>query len=416
MQSILPNLQLVGFLTDFSIDLPSFIPSQHFGVSYSAKLGNMYPRAIKITVLIIIPIFLSLFGYAQDVKLDSMLQQQMSLFHLPGLAACTIADGKITWSGYYGFQNIEQNRPVTRETLFMLASTTKTVTAAALMQLYGEGKFSLDDDINNYLPFKVANPMHPTTAITFGQLLRHRSSIRDNLEYLSPFWTINKGDPTLPLYQFLKDYLDIGGKEYNAAKNYYNEKPDSAFHYSNVGMALAGYLVERITHMPFDKFCSQNIFVPLHMNKTAWFLKDLDSNQVAMPYRYNYALKQFEKCGYGGYPDYPAGELRTSVEQLANFLIAWTHNGKFDDRQIFSSAAIQRLTPDDYRLGFYTWYLYGTDQGTILYDHNGGDNGVFTAMLFNPKNKKGAIVLSNGEIDVQSRIRSIINTIYDSIP
>jgi CubicO group peptidase (beta-lactamase class C family) len=376
----------------------------------------MYLNNIKLTVLPISFIIASFFCYSQNANLDSIIKQQMALYHLPGLAACTITDGKISWSGYYGFQNIELKKPVTKQTLFMLASTSKTITAAALMQLYGEGKFKMNDDINKYLPFRVINPMNSSMVITFGMLLRHRSSIRDNVEYLGPLWSANNGDPVLPLRQFLEDYLSAGGKNYNATKNFYNEKPDSAYHYSNVGIALIGYLVERIARMPFDQYCKKNIFTPLQMDNTAWFLKDLDSNQVAMPYRYSFSLNQYVKYGFGGYPDYPAGELRTSAEQLADFLIAWTQNGKFKDKRVFKADAIQLITPDDIRLGFYTWFLYGTDEGTILYDHNGNDNGVFTAMLFNPKNKKGVIILVNGEIDVLSRLRSIINAIYDSIP
>ena len=376
----------------------------------------MYSSNIKLALLPIILIFASPFCDAQNEKLDSTIKQQMALFHLPGLAACTISYGKISWSGYYGFQNIEEKKPVTKQTLFMLASASKTITAAALMLLYGEGKFKMNDDINKYLPFKVINSKNPSTVITFAQLLRHRSSIRDNIEYLGPFWTVNNGDPVLPLLQFLKDYLSEGGKNYDATKNFYNERPDSAYHYSNIGIALSGFLVEQIAGMPFDQYCKKNIFTPLEMDNTAWFLNDLDSSQVAMPYRYNDSLKQYVKYGFGGYPDYPAGQLRTSAEQLANFLIAWTQNGKFNDKQVFKGDAIQLLTPDDTRLGYYTWFLYGTDQGIILYDHNGNDNGVFTAMLFNPKNKKGAIILCNGEVDVLSRLRSIINTVYDSIP
>ena len=376
----------------------------------------MYLNKVKLIILPNILIVVSLSCHAQYAKLDSSIKQQMALYHLPGLAACTIADGKISWSGYYGFQNIELKKPVTRQTLFMLASTSKTITAAALMQLYGEGKFNMGDDINKFLPFRVSNPTSPSVAITIEMLLRHRSSIRDNVEYLGPFWNVNKGDPVLPLYQFLENYLSPCGKNYEATKNFYNERPDSAYHYSNVGIALAGYLVERISGMPFDQYCRKNIFTPLQMDNTAWFLRDLDSNEIAMPYRYNYSLNQYVKCGFGGYPDYPAGELRTSAEQLANFLIAWTQGGKFNDKQIFKKDAIQLLTPDDIRLGFYTWFIYGTDQGTILYNHNGNDNGVFTAMLFNPKNKKGEIILVNGEIDVLSRLRSLINTVYDSIP
>src|SRR5215467_8578712 len=137
-------------------------------------LDKIYANITRLIVLPIILISDSISCEAQNAALESTIKQQMILYHLPGLAACTISYGKISWSGYYGFQNVEQKKLVKKQTLFMLASTSKTITAAALMLLYGEGKFKIDDDVNKYLPFKVTNPSNPSSAITFGQLLRHR--------------------------------------------------------------------------------------------------------------------------------------------------------------------------------------------------------------------------------------------------
>jgi CubicO group peptidase (beta-lactamase class C family) len=302
-------------------------------------------------------LFSTSFCFGQNATLDSALKTFMTQNHVVGLSAAVIDSGKITWTGYYGYQNIEQKKPVTPQTLFAIASSSKTVTAAALMQLYGAGKFKLNDDITKYLPFKVSNADYPGTSITFGQLLRHRSSIRDNVDYLGQFWTVNKGDPTLALGSFLKEYLTPGGKNYDAKKNFFNEKPDSAFHYSNIGIALAGYLVERISGMPFDKYCKQNIFTPLEMNTSAWYIKDLDTANLAMPYDYSDSLKRFVKLGFGGYPDYPAGTLHTTASQFANFLIAWTQDGKFNNKQVFKQSAVQLLTPTETNLGYYIWFL-----------------------------------------------------------
>ena len=371
---------------------------------------------LKRIVLLTMLLMTAFFSWAQNKSLDSGIVKLMADNHIPGLAACAIDSGKIKWTGYYGYQDILRGKPVTGKTLFAVASTSKTVTSAALMQLYGRGRFKMDDDINKFLPFKVANPDYPGVPIIFGELLRHRSSIKDNDDYLGQFWTVNHGDPTIPLDRFLKDYLSPGGKNYDAKKNFYDEKPDSTFHYCNVGIALVGYLVERMADMPFDQYCKKYLFEPLQMAHTAWYLKDLDTSLIAMPTAYSDSLKRYVSLGYGGYPDYPAGEMRTGVTEFAHFLIAWTQGGKFSGQQVFKSSAIHLLTPADYDLGFYTWFLFPTDKGRILYMHTGGDIGVNAFIGFSPSTKKGIIILMNGVIDSNEQFRKLINLIYDAAP
>ncbi len=367
-----------------------------------------------VSKIFILPIYLGLTAicYAQNHNIDSTVKAIMQQNHIAGLSAAVVDSGRITWTGYYGFQNIEQQKPVTAQTLFAVASTSKTITAAALMQLYGLGKFKMNDDINKYLPFKVVNPNYPNVPITFGQLLRHRSTIQDNVDYMSQFWEVNKGDPTIPLGPFLKDYLTTGGKTYNAGKNFFKEKPDSAFHYSNIGVALIGYLAERISGMPFDQYCKQNLFTPLEMNTSAWHLSGLDTTHLAMPYDYSDSLKKFVPLGFGGYPDYPAGTLHTTAQQFANFLISWTQDGKFKNKQVFKRTAVQLLTPNETNLGYYTWFLNGTNKGELIYNHTGGDNGVMSFIAFNPKTKKGMVFIMNGSLNSRDEFKKLINLIY----
>jgi CubicO group peptidase (beta-lactamase class C family) len=363
---------------------------------------------LKRTLLLTILLTTATFCRAQNRGLDSSIVKLMANNHIPGLAACAVDSGKMVWAGYYGYQDILSGKPVTEKTLFAAASTSKTVTSAALMQLYAEGRFKMDDDINKFLPFKVANPGYPGVPVTFGELLRHRSSIKDNEDYMAQFWTVNHGDPTIALGTFLNDYLVPGGKNYDAKKNFYNEKPDSAFHYCNVAIALVGYLVERIAGMPFDQYCKKYVFGPLEMDHTAWYLKDLDTTLVAMPTDYSDSLKKYVSLGYGGYPDYPAGEMRTSAPEFAHFLIAWTQGGRFKGKQVFSSSAIHKLTPVDDDLGFYTWFQFATDKGRILYMHSGGDIGVNTFIAFSPVTKKGIIILMNGLINSGEQFKKLI--------
>jgi len=88
----------------------------------------------------------------------------MDTYHIPGMATCVVKDGEIAWTGAYGYADIYQEIEVADTTLFMIASVSKTLTGVALMQLWEEGLFGLDDDINDYLPFDVINPYYPDDA------------------------------------------------------------------------------------------------------------------------------------------------------------------------------------------------------------------------------------------------------------
>ena len=115
--------------------------------------------------------------YPEQPELSTYLEDGMEEIHVPGLQAALIKNGSVVWSKGFGFANADEDTLVTTETPFMLASISKTVTAVAIMKLYEQGLFQLDDDVNDYLDFSVDHPSGE--AITFRHLLKHTSSIRD---------------------------------------------------------------------------------------------------------------------------------------------------------------------------------------------------------------------------------------------
>lgn len=348
-----------------------------------------------------------------QIEVDSLIETQMKELHIPGLAAAKIENGNISWMRHYGFQDIDQKKPVTAETVFHIASLSKTVTAAAIIQLNAKGYFNLDDDINRFLPFRILNPSFPQASITFRQLLRHRSSIADNLDYLLPFWENKYQRTDIPLDVFLREYLMPGGKKYHSNKNFVNAAPGDQFVYSNVGYALLGYLVERISKMPFDRYCETHLFKPLGMSQTSWFPHQLPHLQLATPYSYSDSLKTFIKHPQGKYPDYPAGQLRCTLKDLATFLACWSNDGNFNGRQIIPAKAVQALTPKDMSLGFHTWFMYLLNTETPMYSHSGHGPGISTYMLFDPFSKKGLVILMNGELSDYFKWRTLIATLYN---
>ncbi len=347
-----------------------------------------------------------------DADLDAFVTQSMVQGGHPGLAALIIKNGQVVWSGNYGLAQVEPAVPVTDDTLFMLASVSKTVTTVAILQLWEQGRFGLDDDVNGYLPFRVVNPHFPDVPITFRMLLTHTSSIQDNSGMLYGSRIYCEGDSPISLRDFVEGRLVPGGKYY--ASSYKVAPPGTVFEYSNFGFALLGYLVESISDIPFDVYTQLTIFEPLGMDSTGWHLADLGSASIAMPYRCNINSSDGKSAvvakpyGQYGYPDYPDGSLRTSAGQLARFLGAIMNGGELDGVRILQTATVQAmLTPvgptvPDFGGGWMslTWglgWLRATDGEEWYWGHGGADWGASTMMLFRPSDGTGVIVLANGD-------------------
>jgi len=341
--------------------------------------------------------------------LDSMITGIMETNHVPGLSACIIKDTQIPWIGTYGYANFEWDIQVDTATLFELASVSKTITVTALMQLWEDGYIDLDDDINDYLSFEVRNPGYPYQPITFRQICTHTSTIRDNWDLMTYYWG---EDSPIPLDEYLFNYLNPEGDNYYPDLNYYSQStPGSAWHYCNIAVMLMGYLVEVIAEIPFPEYTETNIFEPLEMFETSWFLAGLDTTHIAMPYHWNGS--GYDPYGFFGYSDYPAGQLRTSVTQLANFLISYMEYGQFQGHQILSSATIDTIFTNHSPLTLNMGLIWFKTQpfGRLEWGHNGGDFGIATRMYFAPEENTGVILLSNGEN--HSALSQIENILFD---
>src|SRR5262249_34119564 len=143
---------------------------------------------------------------------------------------------------------------------------------------------------------------------------------------ISPFVTMGADSP-ISLADLTEGYLTPGGAYYDQMKNFEPKAPGAKSEYSNMGIVLAGYLVEVISGIPFDQYCKENIFAPLGMAKTSWRLADIDRSLLAEPYDKSSA--GYVPYGQYGEPDYPDGMLRTSVLELGRFIIAYMQGGRY---------------------------------------------------------------------------------------
>lgn len=331
----------------------------------------------------------------RSTDLDEEIRALMRAARVPGLAACIVRRDGVAWANGYGHANIVHGRRATPDTIFMLASISKTVMSIAAMQAVEHGPLDLDADVNDVLPFRVRNPRHPNDPITLRMLLTHTSSIRDDWPSIVPFYT--HGDSAIPLGGYLRRYLDPNGDLYDANASYSAWRPGSRYDYCNIAAALAGFMVEAASGMRFYGWCDERIFAPLGMDRTSWHLAGLDRTEIAMPYHWKDG--GFVAYGQYGYPDYPDGELRTSVRGLAAHLRAFMAFGELDGVRILDADTVREMRrpqfPDVAHGQGLIWYRFVL-RGMPLMGHNGGDSGVATQMYFRPRDDVGVIVLANG--------------------
>lgn len=344
-----------------------------------------------------------------STPLDQYIIDKKNQAGIIGIQAGYVGPDGNEWHGSYGFRNYKTGEAVNDSTLFMIASSAKPVTALAILKLHDEGKLNLDDDINRYIPFSVVNPHSPSNSITFRMLLSHTSTIQDNWEVLDPLYTIEEGgDSPLALSDFVEDYLTISGDYYNPKKNFYKETPGQYWSYSNMGYALLGYAVEEISGLSFSEYMNQEIFEPLEMMNSYWFLSNIPHQNIARPHQ----LPDEEDkditpkmLPHYGYPDFPDGQLRTTTKDYLKFIKLIVDGGRINGNQFISEDLIKQYHTIQYPLvhqyqaisfnynEFEDWMYYLFMRR--LPSHTGGDPGVASVVSFDPEQKTAAVVFVN---------------------
>jgi CubicO group peptidase (beta-lactamase class C family) len=255
-----------------------------------------------------------------------------------------------------------------------VGSISKVVTATAMMQLWEQELFDLDEDINNYLPFNIRNPNYPDDPITFRMLLAHQSSIFEWLETSSLNYLFSDND-----YSFIEEILLLDGSNYHS-EYWADYPPGSEKNYSNFGYILLGYLIEQITGDTFDKYCNNHIFKPLGMYNTSFKIDDLNQSNIANPYYWIGGIYIPIKKTDHLFID-PCGGLFTTVEDLSHLFIAHLNNGEFNGVRILEESTIDLMhTPQypesrwagNYQYGIGWAIINNQNDETIMVGHSGG--------------------------------------------
>ncbi|MDC6350084.1 serine hydrolase [Zeaxanthinibacter sp. PT1] len=295
----------------------------------------------------------------------------------PGVSIGIVHGDSLVFQKQYGLANLEHNIPITHNTSFHVASVSKQFTAFAILLLEHEGKLSLDDNVQKYLPeMKIENP-----GLTLRTLLLHTSGLRDQWNLLRlAGWRLDDNITNEQVLQLIYNQRAL------------NFSPGAEFMYSNSGYTLLAEIVARVSGMSFAKFTEKRIFSPLQMHNSAF----IDAYGLVIP---NSANSYYQKEGTY-YEDLfnnisvGATNLSTTVEDLSKWVI------NFSKPTVGHSTIFQKMnTMGKLKNGENTGYGLGqfidTYKGIKRISHSGVDASYQAFVGRFPNENSSILILSN---------------------
>ncbi|MBC7447048.1 MAG: beta-lactamase family protein [Hymenobacteraceae bacterium] len=358
---------------------------------------------------------------AQSPATDSLTAALRALARadspLPGFAVAVVDSGGTRYAAGFGLADRARGTLFTPATVQQIGSVSKTLIGVALLKAQELGLLTLNAEINSLLPFRVVNPHGPYRPMRVLDLATHTSGVLDRAKpYLATYQWFPRGtaftfDSAIAspghyapaaLAAWLRAYLVPGGRYYRAA-NFAPAAPGAAYCYSNVGAALAAYLIEVRSGLSYAEFTRRHILTPVGMTSAGWTLAQVR----AFPHATGYRPTGKPYPPYFGLT-YPDGGLHASTLDMAAYLrhvIRGAQNGR--DALLtpvsFRELLRPRFQPDSLPTGVPVrepnagifWAM--RPDGDI--GHVGSDPGVFVACFFNPRTGVGRVFMTNVDFD-----------------
>jgi CubicO group peptidase (beta-lactamase class C family) len=297
-------------------------------------------------------------------RIDEMLDGHIQKGELAGAVAYIFQPEHIVHFKAYGLMDIEHHRAMDKSALFRIASMTKPLTAVAALKLYEQGKFLLDDPVSKYIPelrnLRVLSP----TASKEGKMetvpIERDITIRDLFRHTAGFGYSIADHPVDQAYRdkkLITMETTLPGFIKNLASFPLEYQPGSKWEYS-YSIDVLGYLVERVSSLPLDQFMKKEIFDPLKMNNTFFWVPPDKTVKLTCVYEYkDSVLKLVEKStdnyytnkknlacvsGGGGLPD-DLGGIVTTAEDYGRFCRMLLDYGKGFGKRILSPASVELM-------------------------------------------------------------------------
>lgn len=326
---------------------------------------------------------------------EFMAEQQTTDLAVPGAAIVVVKGDKVLLEKGYGYADKERQIAVDPgKTVFRIGSVTKTFTAAAVMQLVEKGKIDLHTDINKYLEegIRIRNPFDQP--VTMHHLLTHTTGFDVTIETMDDYHN------DLTKFVSLSDYVKQRMPDVV-------RKPGESYMYDNFAFVLQGYIIERVTGVPFHQYMKQNLFQPLDMMNTDLLLTDEVLGHLAKAYMDGQALDPYAITP----TESPDGGMNATAGDISKFMIAQLQDGVYQNRRIWSEESIRQM--QHYHVAIHPRVedaTYGYE-GSFEPEHNNGQKvitkggdliGFSSYMWLIPEQKVGVFITYNNSSDLRS--------------
>lgn len=276
--------------------------------------------------------------------IDQLYKEYAEKNHIPGMVYGIVMDGKLVHTGNTGYADIAHQVPANPESDFRIASMTKSFTAMAVLKLRDEGKLKLDDPVGMYIP-EMKNMKYPTkdaSEVTVRHLLTHAAGYPED----NPWGDRQLADTD-------EELLAI----YQKGVSFSND-PGLGYEYSNLGFATLGYLIKKVSGIPYQDYITENILKPLGMTHTYWEYTKVPKEQLAHGYRWiNNGWEEQPLLHDGSYG--AMGGLITTIEDFSKYmalhLSAWPPR---DDQEL---GPVKRSSVREMQ---YPWNIYALNANT----------------------------------------------------
>jgi CubicO group peptidase (beta-lactamase class C family) len=266
---------------------------------------------------------------------ETQLLTKMVNQHITSLAFSVINGTEVFYAKGFGDQPETDNA-------YHLNSAVKMITATAVLQLYEDGLISLDDDINDYLPYELKNPYYPSSTITIRHLLSHRSSLMGTIAGFENYWpSLTNGTCTFPsvIYEFFHE-----NGTYYSEENWGNFEPGTGILYSDAAIDISTLILENVTGTSFDTYVTDNILTPLGMTNTRFSAENYSPEKLVVGYNWNIATETNEVMPYLNNSNNPGGGgYFSTVEDMSKFMLAHLNNGEYNGTSILNPTTTELM-------------------------------------------------------------------------
>src|SRR6266567_890829 len=317
--------------------------------------------------------------------LQSLIHQEMQDKQLPAFSIALVDGNQIVWAQGFGYQDPDKKIPATAHTVYRVGSVSKLFTDIGIMQMVEAGKINLDAPVSQYIP-----DFHPQNQfakpITLRELMSHRSGLLREPPVGNYF------DPTEPT-------LQATVRSMNSTQLVY--EPGTHLKYSNAGIAVVGYTLQKMNHQSFPEYLKQAVLAPLGMNESVFAAEPDLMRNLAKAYMWSYDGTKFPAPSFQlGLA--PAGCMYSTVTDLAQFLMVLFNGGRTPKGQVLRPETLERMwTPQFAKPGEKTGFGLGFQlsqlDGHRVIGHGGAIYGFATEVVGLPDEKLGVVTVTTAD-------------------